>query len=115
MSDFNGVPSVKNTLSVPCNATGSMVINVEDMDEGAHMDDNLRSAMPYADCNKRIKVMEAGGSGGGHMADAAKHKDQRGEWEEMRASLKAKAATIQQDMLDGIVGFGCTGYVFSLK
>ena len=87
----------------------------EDMDDEARMDDDVGSKEPDAGCNKRIKVAEAGGSGGGPLADVAKHQDQRGESDESWATLEAEAAAIQQDMLDGIVGFGCTGYVFSLR
>ena len=85
----------------------------EDMDGEAHMDDDTRPTKPG--CNKRIKVMGAGGSGGVPRADVASHQDQRGASGEMVAEMEAEAAAIQQDMLDGIVGFGCTGYVFSLR
>ena len=80
------------------------------MDDDADMDDDLRSADPDVGCNKRAKVRVVGD--GPPVADVVKHQDQR---RASKAELEAEAAAIQQDMLDGIVGSGCTGYVYSLR
>ena len=85
-------------------------------EDDAHGDNDGPLDSSGAHDNKRIKVMEVGGSGGAPSSDVAKHQDQRwGQPWGVQAALGVQAAAIHHDMLDGIVGFGCTGYVFSLR
>ena len=85
-------------------------------DEGRDGRGVAGSSEPGGSCHKRRKVMKAGGSGGVQKADVSEHQDQRdGASDKMRVVLEAEAASIDQHMLEGIVGRGCMGYVFSLR
>ena len=88
------------------------------VDEETDGHDDAGSSEPDAGSSKRIKVTKTGGSSSGdvQMADVSEHQDQRdGAFHELRAALRAEAAAIEPHMLEGIVGCGCTGYVFSLR
>ena len=84
------------------------------MDGEGNKDTDVGSSEPGVRRSKRSKVTKAGGSY--HVpTDVTKKQDQQVESDELWSALKAEAAAIEQCTLEGIAGFGCTGYVFSLR